>query len=74
MTWLLPQQEFASLVSLRRVLSRHSALAAGVGCTGLTAVVDGACRHQRNRDGHCDANGSNDRDKYVMKGLHADGH
>jgi len=74
MRWLLSQQELANLISLRRVLSRHSPWVAGLGRTLLAALEDGACRHECNRDGHCDANGGNDRDKYVMKGLHADGH
>jgi hypothetical protein len=74
MRWLLSQQQFANLISLGRVLSRHSAWVARLGRTLLAALEDGACRRERNRDGHCDANGRNDRDKYVMKGLHVDGH
>jgi hypothetical protein len=74
MSRLLPQQELANLVTRRRVVSRHIARAVGLGRALLTALVDGACRNERNRDGHCDANGGNDRNKYVMEGLHGDGH
>src|SRR5215469_3719028 len=73
-SWPLPQQEFANLIGLRRVLSRPGAWTAHLGRARLAALEDGACRYEGNRYGHCDANGGNDRDKNVMEGLHVDGH
>jgi hypothetical protein len=73
MSALLPDQEVVKLVSLRRVLRRHRAWAAGLGSARLE-LEECACRDEQNRGGHGDPDSGNERDKCVMKGLHADGH
>jgi hypothetical protein len=73
MSWLLSQYLLASPISVRRVLSRPGACAAGFGHARLVALEDGASRHVRNRDGDGDANGSGEGDEYALEGLD-DGH